>query len=128
MDNYEQLAQQIAMLEADYADSKAYADELYASAKALEVQIKQLKHQMVAQMKEDGVMSQVLGQHRYTLAKAPHRLVIPNKEAVPEEFTKVQHVPDNAKIRAHVKEGGCNWARLEQDATHTLRITMEESK
>lgn len=88
---------------------------------ALEVS-KKMRQAIMEEMKEDAVCGERVGKFSLSWRPGQQRVVIPNVNAVPDEFLKFEPKPDKAAIKSAIENGGCNWAYLEADDVLTIRM------
>lgn len=114
---YVNVIQQLDM-EAKKADelSKAFK----AKAEARNNSIKAMKNALLQAMDAAQITEIVGGDFNIKIAKNGGVQPLTITGEVPENMTKVTIEPDNAKIRAFLKDNTCDWAHLEERGRHIV--------
>ncbi len=84
-----------------------------------------LRYDLRKLLEDSGVKSMETEMALITVKPAPVSVLIPDNEAVPEEFCRIKKEPDKTRIKEFLKHNKCNWATL-SDRDNTIQLKTKE--
>jgi hypothetical protein len=119
-----ELIKQISQLESEAAQIaetiRAGSEALRAKQTALTKQANELRAQVIAEMKNNGVVAETLEDFKISIKRGAESVDCPDINAVPSEYIRIIHEIDKAKIKA-VKPEGNWWVMRRGDDTLTIK-------